>query len=256
MAKRIPRCNPGPLNVLFPALADLWLPPGWRGTDRPEDFSPASVRAWYLRVSDSLRGVSVALTANKGKDTPVWQRIYDRLLADTPHNARLLLERVDAAIAQHRQAPAQAPNTLQAMRLNTLQVMRRLLAKLCNLGCPTPGSQGEKGNQAEVKETGATGDQGEGQGEGADKRKNKGGKKPLEERNPEKAQVYQRICKEHKKGKAYRDTVDCLKADKQFAEQVREAGLKLNAKLVRTALAWSDQRKRDQARKKQETDPT
>ena len=67
------------------------------------------------------------------------------------------------------------------------------------------------------------------------------------------------MCKarrEHQPNAAYRDTVDRLESDKQFVEQVREAGLKLNTELVRKAIAFFDRRKRDEARKKQETDPT
>jgi hypothetical protein len=70
-----------------------------------------------------------------------------------------------------------------------------------------------------------------------------------------KFQVYERIQKEHRPGAEYADTVGRLKDDKEFTEQVEDAGLKLDSKLVRKALALFDQRERNEARKKQETDP-
>jgi hypothetical protein len=88
------------------------------------------------------------------------------------------------------------------------------------------------------------------------KGKSKGGKPPLEKSNPVMFQIYERIRQEHHPCKEYADTVERLKGNKDFTEQVRAAGLKLNGKLVRRALAFFDQRKRDHARKKQETDPT
>jgi hypothetical protein len=55
-------------------------------------------------------------------------------------------------------------------------------------------------------------------------------------------------------GEPYVETVRRLQDDKDFREQVEEAGEKLNASLVRKALACFGQRPRDQARKQQETD--
>jgi hypothetical protein len=79
----------------------------------------------------------------------------------------------------------------------------------------------------------------------------------LETSNPLKFQVYERIQREHQPGGDYADTVDHLKHDKDFAEQVAAAGLKkVNSALVRKAIAFFAQRKCDQARKKQETDLT
>jgi hypothetical protein len=86
-------------------------------------------------------------------------------------------------------------------------------------------------------------------------RTKRGGKRPLGKSAPLKFQVYRRIQQEHRPGTRYRDTVDRLKADKQFAEQVSNAGLKLDTRLVRKALAFFDtKRQRDQARNKQQTD--
>jgi hypothetical protein len=94
----------------------------------------------------------------------------------------------------------------------------------------------------------------EGRGRHGKPRQKRGGRKPLEESNPLKFQVYERIQREHEPGADYADTVDRLKADMDFADQLRDAGLKkLDTALVRTALAFFDQRKRDAARKKQET---
>jgi len=90
---------------------------------------------------------------------------------------------------------------------------------------------------------------------GIAKRKRKTGKRPLEQSNPLKYQVYERIRHTHTPGKAYVETVRHLKDDKGFMEQVQEAGEKLDTKLVRKALALFWQRPRDQARKQQETDP-
>jgi hypothetical protein len=81
------------------------------------------------------------------------------------------------------------------------------------------------------------------------------GKPPLEKRKPLVFQVYQRIQQERRSKARYRDTVDHLKAEKQFTELVSEAGLKLNTKLVKNALAFfSARRKRYRPRNKQQAD--
>jgi hypothetical protein len=87
------------------------------------------------------------------------------------------------------------------------------------------------------------------------KQKRKGGRPRLEHSNLLKLQIYQRIQHEHSPGEDYVLTVNRLKDDKDFMEQVRQANQKLDTKLVRRALAFSDQRKRDQRAKKQETHP-
>jgi hypothetical protein len=92
-------------------------------------------------------------------------------------------------------------------------------------------------------------------GEEATRSKPKGGKRPLEQSNAVKHQIYTRIRKEHRPREQYVDVVERLKFDKDFIEQVRSAGLKLNSELVRVALAFFDQRRRGQPRKKQETEP-
>jgi hypothetical protein len=86
------------------------------------------------------------------------------------------------------------------------------------------------------------------------KGKSKGGKQPLEKSNPMKLQVYERIRREHRPGEQHADMVERLKADKDFADQAKATGLKLNTNLVRNALAFFDHRKRNHARKNQETD--
>ncbi len=87
------------------------------------------------------------------------------------------------------------------------------------------------------------------------KRRRTGGKPPLEKSNPLQFQVYQRIQQEHQPGAEHVATLGRLKDDKDFIEQVKAAGLKPNCGLVRKALALFDQRRRDQARKNQETGP-
>jgi hypothetical protein len=93
-------------------------------------------------------------------------------------------------------------------------------------------------------------------GPGTAKRKRRDGKRPLEQSNPLKFQIYDHIRQAHMRGENYVDTVTRLKEDKDFMEQVEEAGEKVDTKLVRKALALFDQRARDRARKQQETDPT
>ena len=87
------------------------------------------------------------------------------------------------------------------------------------------------------------------------KQKKKGGRRPLEESNPLKFQIYQRIQQEHSPGEDYLTTVNRLKNDKDFMEQIRQGNEKLDTKLVRRALSFFDQRKRYPAGKKQETHP-
>jgi hypothetical protein len=116
-------------------------------------------------------------------------------------------------------------------------------------GTGRPGTIGARVGGASNDPAGA------GHGEGGGKKKRHGGRPALEVSDPHKFQVYERIRGAHEPNTQHRDTVDRLKADRQFAEQVREAGLKLNTKLVRVALAYFDQRARSEARKKQETDP-
>jgi hypothetical protein len=85
--------------------------------------------------------------------------------------------------------------------------------------------------------------------------KGKGGSPRLETRDPLMFQVYERIHREHLPKESYADVVERLMNDKDFVEQVRLADLTLNRKLVKNAIAAIEQRKRDQARKKQETLP-
>jgi hypothetical protein len=97
---------------------------------------------------------------------------------------------------------------------------------------------------------------GSGTPKGGNKRKKAGGKPPLEKSNPLQFQVYERIRQAHQAGGAYTDTVGRLRGDKDFMEQLVAAGLgKLTTGLVKRALAFFDQRKREKAGKKQETDP-
>jgi hypothetical protein len=77
----------------------------------------------------------------------------------------------------------------------------------------------------------------------------------LEESEPLKFQVYTRIHQEHTAGIKAGQIAERLKADKNFMEQVNDARLNLNSKLVRAALACFAQRKRSPTRKNQETDP-
>jgi hypothetical protein len=86
------------------------------------------------------------------------------------------------------------------------------------------------------------------------KRKRTGGRPRLEKSNPLKFHVYERIRQEYQPGEEHVDMVSRLKADKDFFDQVKTAGLRPNTQLVRTALAFFEQRERDKARKKQETD--
>jgi hypothetical protein len=89
---------------------------------------------------------------------------------------------------------------------------------------------------------------------GGSKRK-RGGKPPLEISRPLVFQVYQRIQNEHQMKEEHVDTLDRLKADKDFVDQVHDVGLKLNTDLVRNALAFFNQRrKRDATRNKQQTE--
>jgi hypothetical protein len=111
-----------------------------------------------------------------------------------------------------------------------------------------------KGGGASGRPEGA-GRAGGAQGAGIAKRKRKGGRRPLEQSHPLRFQVYERIRQAHRPGNEYVGTVRRLKNDKDFMEQVEEAGEKLDTKLVRRALALFGQRPRDQARKQQETDP-
>jgi hypothetical protein len=76
------------------------------------------------------------------------------------------------------------------------------------------------------------------------KQKRRGGKRRLEVRNRLLFQVYDLIRREHRPGEEYGVTIDRLKSDKQFVEQVAAARQKLNTKLVRRALDYFYQRDR------------
>jgi hypothetical protein len=67
------------------------------------------------------------------------------------------------------------------------------------------------------------------------------GKKPLEEGNPLKLQVYERIKLERENGLRPAKILERLKGDKEFAAQVQEAGLTLNKKLLNAAKAFFNQ---------------
>jgi hypothetical protein len=87
---------------------------------------------------------------------------------------------------------------------------------------------------------------GQGEGPAATSRnaKGRGGRRKLAETDP-KLQVYLRIRREREGGTARRDIPERLKGDKDFMEQVHRAKLKLNKKLVKSALdffAWRKKR--------------
>jgi hypothetical protein len=84
-------------------------------------------------------------------------------------------------------------------------------------------------------------------------KKKRGGRRRLETSKPLHFQVYDRILREHRPGEQYADIVKRLKQDRDFEQQVQDAGLKLNTKLVRSALAFSYQRKRSESAKIQKT---
>jgi hypothetical protein len=137
------------------------------------------------------------------------------------------------------------PNWLQAMK--ELQVAAEL-QEAQRRKQPTKGrGEGATGRRQAVA--------GAGQETGKRRGKGKGGKRPLEESNPLKFQVYERINRERQPGEDHADIVQRLKSDQGFVGQVRDAKLTLNTKLVRRAIALFDQRKRHEERKKQETDP-
>lgn len=79
---------------------------------------------------------------------------------------------------------------------------------------------------------------------GGKRKRRRGGKRRLEDSNPLKFQVYQRIQKEHQPGGQHLDTIERLKRDKDCLEQAQDAGVKLNRALVKDALAFFDRRKR------------
>ena len=65
----------------------------------------------------------------------------------------------------------------------------------------------------------------------------------MKESNPWKFQVYERIKREHDAGTRPSDIPKQLRDDKDFAEQVEKAKLKLDRKLVKNALAYFGSRK-------------
>jgi hypothetical protein len=77
------------------------------------------------------------------------------------------------------------------------------------------------------------------------KAKRKCGRRRLPETDP-KVQVYSRIQREHQAGTARSDILERLRSDKDFVEQVAAAKLKLNGKLVKAALAFFEQRKKQE----------
>ncbi len=121
-----------------------------------------------------------------------------------------------------------------------LDALEDLMRELNRLFPPTPSAQEERSGAVSDP---AIGERSE--AEGRCQRKRGGGTRPpLEKSNPLQFQVYQRIRQAHGKGEKYLNTIERLKSDKQFLEQVHEAKLKLNCKLVRKALAFIDQRER------------
>ena len=94
------------------------------------------------------------------------------------------------------------------------------------------------------------------QTKGTGERRSRGGKPPLEKSNRLKFQVYERIHREHQPGE-YIEVVKRLKDDKDFMQQVADAGLKkLDTLLVKNALTCiKAKRMPSQARNKQQTDP-
>jgi hypothetical protein len=110
-----------------------------------------------------------------------------------------------------------------------------------------PGAGGADAASADRDQGGAE------QGKEKGARKRGGGKPTLERSNPVKLQVYERIRREHQPGNQYADTVTRLKDDKDFADQVKQAGLKMNSKLVRAALAYFATREARESSNNQQT---
>jgi hypothetical protein len=75
--------------------------------------------------------------------------------------------------------------------------------------------------------------------------KRKGGRRRLAETDP-KFQVYDRIRREHGAGTARSDIPERLRSDRDFMEQVEAAKLRLNRNLVKAALAFFEQRKKQE----------
>lgn len=85
-------------------------------------------------------------------------------------------------------------------------------------------------------------------------RKKRGGRPPLSETKPLKDAIYRRIHAEHKNNSYYCDTIERLKSDTEFMNQLQEAKLSLNTELVTRALSCIDGRNRKKARNQQQTD--
>jgi hypothetical protein len=109
------------------------------------------------------------------------------------------------------------------------------------------GTGRDQGGAGTGEGAGADNDPAEGkqaEGRGSKIKARRPGPKPLKEKNPVKFQVYERIQREHQAGEQFHATIERLKHDRQFLEQVQEVKLKPNPKLVRNALAYFDTQNR------------
>src|SRR5262249_8841067 len=117
------------------------------------------------------------------------------------------------------------------------ETLRKLRVAAEQLAAENPPARAPEGNDADNQ-----------------KQKRQRGKRTLEKRKPLLFQVYERIRREHQPKEEYSVTIKRLQSDKQFVEQVRAAGKKLNTALVRKALDYFYQRDRRAAADNRQTE--
>jgi hypothetical protein len=205
-----------------------------------------------IRYSDIPEDLQDALTIALHHESPLVEKEpppdLPKVLPSNPSpEARKRWEALAVAV---NSSAANPTYSLTSVGRYELAMQRTVQREGAGAGCDQGGVGGN--------EIGAGGTQAEGQqanGTGTNSRRSRAGKRPLEKSNPLQLQVYQRIKQEFRAGEHYVDTIARLKSDTQFLEQVQEARLKLDSKLVRNALAFFEERERRSARNNQQIPP-
>jgi hypothetical protein len=229
----------GRIPLQFGLRADEWLREGLKREVldiQPAPHAPAGWEGLYLEAVETV------------EDFVKWfdrefqlQDVFAFERADGPSDGRrvrndfrlvLKLEMKGKLPPQRIPPEPRGPFTRQD-ELTVLRTLRRLCVELQPDADHSGGQTGGKERRV--------------------KKKRQGGRRPLEQSDPLKLHIYQPIQQEHQLAEDYVGTVERLKGDKDFVEQLQQAHQKLNTKLVRVAIAFFGQRKREQARKQQET---
>jgi hypothetical protein len=183
-----------------------------------------------VALSERLKQAKEAILAQPG-DQANPARNADILNSQLDLSERVALHKLWMSLKDAKLWAYTIPNTPEL----ALDELKQVLTVLRTAGPRLPKVDVKQADAAADSDA-AAGEQADGRG--SHRKARRRGAKTLKEKAPIKYQVYERIQREHQAGEQSHDTIERLKRDRQFLEQVQEAKLSLNPKLVRNALAY------------------